>query len=110
MPGGGREPVSGADGGPGAWISAGIIFWGNGAAARQQPGALKAQMEAAGVEGTIQLPTRKDCHQGKSKMNEAGVFDDVRCCHMAPFATQKPGASISVGREQPRFTVRQPAT
>lgn len=77
LPGLGQEPVSECrtDGGPGHGCGHNLL----GTACAAAACALKAQMEAAGVEGTIRVYgcPAEEIVIGKIKMNEAGVFDDL---------------------------------
>lgn len=77
LPGLGQEPVSECrtDGGPGHGCGHNLL----GTACAVAACALKAQMEAAGVEGTIRVYgcPAEEIVIGKIKMNEAGVFDDL---------------------------------
>ena len=77
LPGLGQEPVweCRTDGGPGHGCGHNLL----GTACAAAACALKAQMEAAGVEGTIRVYgcPAEEIVIGKIKMNEAGVFDDL---------------------------------
>ena len=77
LPGLGQEPVSECrtDDGPGHGCGHNLL----GTACAAAACALKAQMEAAGVEGTIRVYgcPAEEIVIGKIKMNEAGVFDDL---------------------------------
>lgn len=77
LPGLGQEPVSECrtDGSPGHGCGHNLL----GTACAAAACALKAQMEAAGVEGTIRVYgcPAEEIVIGKIKMNEAGVFDDL---------------------------------
>ena len=77
LPGLGQEPVSECrtDGGPGHGCGHNLL----GTACAAAACALKAQMEAAGVEGTIRVYgcPAEEIVIGKINMNEAGVFDDL---------------------------------
>ena len=77
LPGLGQEPVweCRTDGGPGHGCGHNLL----GTACAAAACALQAQMEAAGVEGTIRVYgcPAEEIVIGKIKMNEAGVFDDL---------------------------------